>query len=68
MYSSSRIGSVAERTTRMRPGAAITPKVAIPANMLVGKTESTTMMITTAGSEKVRSASQVTTRSVHPPR
>ena len=51
----------------MRPGAASTPKVIIAASMLAGKTESTTMMITTAGSENVRSASQVTTRSVQPP-
>ena len=50
-YSSSRTGSVAERTTRMMSGAASTPRVIIAASMLDGKTESTTMMITTAGSE-----------------
>ena len=67
MYSSSRTGSVAERTTRIRPGAASTPRVTMAASMFCGNTASTTMMITIAGTEKARSASQLTTRSIQPP-
>ena len=50
------------------PGAARAPRVIIPAVMLCGKTESTTRMMMMFGIEKARSASQLTARSLQPPK